>query len=96
MRQAFPTRPDLRFLSRLEGNRTQRCRASSTLVAGRSTCRMRMRGLGRPPRQPARAVAHLMPYPVLTKIVPDLLLAAMAKQGDPDPPLPDHPSPGAC
>ena len=93
MRRAFPAVPDRSFLVGLDEEREQRCRTLLTLVAGadRAASQTSDRNLEDVGRLLA-AVARLMPYPLLTKVVPDLLLAAI---DEPSLPLPDHPSPGA-
>jgi phosphohistidine swiveling domain-containing protein len=93
MRRAFPAYPDPAFLAGLEHSRQQRCRTLLALVAdvGRASADPSDPNLEDVGRLLA-AVARLMPYPLLTKVVPDLLLAAI---DEPEPPLPDHPSPGA-
>ncbi|CAN5397599.1 MAG: PEP-utilizing enzyme [Acidimicrobiia bacterium] len=96
MQRAFPTRPDPAFLARLERTRAERCRGLLDQVAAAEDAA----GAGDAGALAAavtrllEAVAMVMPYPVLTKIVPGLLLAAMAEDGDTEPPLPEHPSPG--
>jgi phosphohistidine swiveling domain-containing protein len=93
MQRAFPRRPDLSFLVAVDDERERRCRTLMALVAGAERV-----ARGSPDRildsigGLLAAVARVMPYPVLTKVVPDLLLTAI---DDPGLPLPDHPSPGA-
>ncbi len=93
MRRAFPAVPDRAFLVGLDEEREQRCRTLLALVAGadRAASQTSDRNLDDVGRLLA-AVARLMPYPLLTKVVPDLLLAAI---DEPSLPLPDHRSPGA-
>jgi phosphohistidine swiveling domain-containing protein len=93
MQRAFPEQPTLSFLVELDDERERRCRTLSALVAeadraARATSEGNLDYLGRL----LAAVARVMPYPLLTKVVPDLLLTALDEPGLP---LPDHPSPGA-
>ncbi len=76
MQRAFPTRPDPAFLARLERTRAERCRGLLDQVAAAEDAA----GAGDAGALAAavtrllEAVAMVMPYPVLTKIVPGLLL----------------------
>lgn len=93
---AFPQRPDEDFLIRLETERRTRCAAllhaitlaqeaaaTADVTIGRSAANELLDRL-----------ADFVPYPILTKIVPDLLRGAMLAQGEHEIPSAPTPSPG--
>jgi hypothetical protein len=93
---AFPKRPDEAFLIRLETERRTRCAAllhattraqEAAAIADIANGRLAANEL-------LDRLTDFVPYPILTKIVPDLLREALVAQGEPEIPSAPTPSPG--
>ena len=93
---AFPEWPDHSFVVRLDTQRRSRCSAllQATAQAREATATEHVPAVYRAANDLLDRLADFVPYPLLTKIVPDLLREALLKQDASAVPSAPTPSPG--